>query len=401
MTYRTKTYIAGDWTGDQDLISQLYSWNNRDDLRLSFTDAHELTQARDTSLPCSIKRSLAERLDASKTFVLIVGKDTDKLTKGSCRYCGSYDSYHISKLISLSSYLKTMVCSYNPTKFEETDYVDTVLDVNNKLRHTNYPVVNKDNKCLGLLRITDLNDKAPKRVILVDHSEKLQSADGIEQAKIVEIVDHHNIGSITTDAPINYRNMAVGSSNTINYILYKENNVEIPKHIAGMMLSGILSDTLILKSPTTTDTDREVVKELSKIAGVNYEEYGMEMLKAGTSLEGMSIEDVLYNDYKLYNVGDNTFAIGQFFTMNFEDINKDIDKYIKVMNDAAEANNYKLVVLYVTDIIKNGSYIIFNDKGKDVISEAYNKEMNVGDFIEKCVSRKKNVVPLIMDTFGN
>ena len=94
MTYRTKTYIAGDWTGDQDLISQLYSWNNRDDLRLSFTDAHELTQARDTSLPCSIKRSLAERLDASKTFVLIVGKDTDKLTKGSCRYCGSYDSYH-------------------------------------------------------------------------------------------------------------------------------------------------------------------------------------------------------------------------------------------------------------------------------------------------------------------
>jgi len=313
----------------------------------------------------------------------------------------SYDSYHISKLISLSSYLKTMVCSYNPTKFEETDYVDTVLDVNNKLRHTNYPVVNKDNKCLGLLRITDLNDKAPKRVILVDHSEKLQSADGIEQAKIVEIVDHHNIGSITTDAPINYRNMAVGSSNTINYILYKENNVEIPKHIAGMMLSGILSDTLILKSPTTTDIDREVVKELSKIADVNYEEYGMEMLKAGTSLEGMSIEDVLYNDYKLYNVGDNTFAIGQFFTMNFEDINKDIDKYIKVMNDAAEANNYKLVVLYVTDIIKNGSYIIFNDKGKDVISEAYNKEMNVGDFIEKCVSRKKNVVPLIMDTFGN
>ena len=94
MTYRTKTYIAGDWTSDQDLISQLYSWNNRDDLRLSFTDAHELTQARDTSLPCSIKRSLAERLDASKTFVLIVGKDTDKLTKGSCRYCNSYDSYH-------------------------------------------------------------------------------------------------------------------------------------------------------------------------------------------------------------------------------------------------------------------------------------------------------------------
>ncbi|MBR4619095.1 MAG: putative manganese-dependent inorganic diphosphatase [Bacilli bacterium] len=312
-----------------------------------------------------------------------------------------FDSYHISKLISLSSYLKTMVCSYNPTKFEDTDYVDTVLDVNNKLRHTNYPVVDKDNKCLGLLRITDLNDKSPKKVILVDHSEKLQSADGIEQAKVVEIVDHHNIGSITTDAPINYRNMAVGSSNTVIYTLYEERNVEIPKDIAGMMLSGILSDTLILKSPTTTDKDREAVEELSKIAQVNYQEYGLEMLKAGTSLEGMSIEDVLYNDYKLYTVGDKTFAVGQFFTMNFEDINKDIDKYIKVMNDAAESNNYSLVVLYVTDIIKNGSYIIFNDKGQDIINQTYDKEIHVGDFIDKCVSRKKNVIPLIMDAFEN
>ena len=312
-----------------------------------------------------------------------------------------FDSYHISKLISLSSYLKTMVCSYNPTKFEDTDYVDTVLDVNNKLRHTNYPVVDKDNKCLGLLRITDLNDKSPKKVILVDHSEKLQSADGIEQAKVVEIVDHHNIGSITTDAPINYRNMAVGSSNTVIYTLYKERNIEIPKEIAGMMLSGILSDTLILKSPTTTDKDKEAVEELSKIAQVNYQEYGLEMLKAGTSLEGMSIEDVLYNDYKLYTVGDKTFAVGQFFTMNFEDINKDIDKYIKVMNDAAESNNYSLVVLYVTDIIKNGSYIIFNDKGQDIINQTYDKEIHVGDFIDKCVSRKKNVIPLIMDAFEN
>ena len=312
-----------------------------------------------------------------------------------------YDSYHIAKLISLSSYLKTMVCSYNPTKFEDTDYVDTVLDVNNKLRHTNYPIVNKDNKCLGLLRITDLNDKDPKKVILVDHSEKLQSADGIEQAKVVEIVDHHNIGSITTDAPINYRNMAVGSSNTVIYVLYKERNIEIPKHIAGMMLSGILSDTLILKSPTTTEKDKEAVEYLSKIAEVDYEQYGMDMIKAGTSLEGMSIEDVLYNDYKLYTVGDNTFGIAQFFTMNFDDIKKDIDNYIKVLDEVAEANNYSLVALYVTDIIKNGSYILFNTKGNDIINQAYDKEMHIGDFIEKCVSRKKNVIPLIMDAFEN
>ena len=308
-----------------------------------------------------------------------------------------YDTYHTSKLISLSSYLKTMVCSYNPTKFEQTDYVDTILDINNKLRHTNYPVVDKDNKCLGLLRITDLSDKKPKKVILVDHNEKIQSAEGIEEAKVLEIIDHHNIGSVTTDAPINFRNMSVGSTCTILYTLYKEKNVEIPKHIAGMMLSGILSDTLILKSPTATPLDREAVVELAKIAEVNYEEYGMDLLKAGTSLEGMSIEDVLYNDFKLYTVNDNTFGVGQFFTMNFDDIKKDMDKYLNVLNEVAEANNYNLVALYVTDIIRNGSYILYNKKGEEIITQSYDKLLSQGEFIENCVSRKKNVIPLIMD----
>ena len=310
-----------------------------------------------------------------------------------------YDSYHIAKLISLSSYLKTMVCSYNPTKFEQTEYIDTILDINNKLRHTNYPVVDKDNKCLGLLRITDLSDKSPKRVILVDHNEKVQSADGIEQAKVLEIIDHHNIGSVTTDSPINFRNMAVGSTCTIIYTLFKEKEVEIPKEIAGMMLSGILSDTLILKSPTATSLDREAVSELSVIAGVDYEVYGLDLLKAGTSLDGMSIEDVLYNDYKLYTVGEKTFGVGQFFTMNFDEIKSKMNDYIRVLDEVSEANNYSLVALYVTDIIKNGSYVIYNTKGQDIMNQTYDKEMHEGDFIEDCVSRKKNVIPLIMDAF--
>ena len=277
------------------------------------------------------------------------------------------------------------------------NYVDTILDINNKLRHTNYPVVDKDNKCLGLLRITDLSDKKPKKVILVDHNEKIQSAEGIEEAKVLEIIDHHNIGSVTTDSPINFRNMSVGSTCTILYTLYKEKNVEIPKHIAGMMLSGILSDTLILKSPTATPLDREAVVELAKIAEVNYEEYGMDLLKAGTSLEGMSIEDVLYNDFKLYTVNDKTFGVGQFFTMNFDDIKKDMDKYLNVLNEVAEANNYNLVALYVTDIIRNGSYILYNKKGEEIITQSYDKLLSQGEFIENCVSRKKNVIPLIMD----
>ncbi len=314
----------------------------------------------------------------------------------------TYDSYHVSRLITLSNYIKTMIRSYNPTKFEDTEYVDNVLDINNKLKHTNYPIVNKNNKCLGLLRITDLNEKNPKKVILVDHNEKLQTAEGIEEANILEIIDHHNLGSITTNQPINFRNMAVGSTCTIVYNLYKERNVTIPKNIAGVLLSGILSDTLILKSPTTTAKDKEAVENLAKLAELDYNEYGMNLLKAGTSLEGMTKEDVLYNDFKLYTVNEKIFAIAQFFTMNFEEIEKELDEYIHVLDETAEANSYSLVALYVTDIIKNGSYVIYNTKGKDIIDIAYqNDDIKEGHFIENCVSRKKNVVPLIMDIFEN
>ena len=312
------------------------------------------------------------------------------------------DTYHVTRLISLANYIKTMVSSYNPTKFLDTDYVDEVMDINNKLKHTNYPVVDKNNKCLGLFRITDLSEKNPKQVILVDHNEKKQSADGIDEAVIKEIIDHHNLGSITTSAPVNFRNMAVGSTCTIVYTMFMEREIKIPKNIAGALLSGVLSDTLILKSPTTTERDKEAVKDLARIAEVNYEEYGMEMLKAGTALDGMSKEDVLYNDFKLYTVGEDTFGVGQFFTMNFDEIEKEMDEYVKVLDSIAEANNYSFLALYVTDIIKNGSYVLYNTKAQDKVEIMYaNLDVVEGFFVDKCVSRKKNVIPLVMELFEN
>ena len=314
----------------------------------------------------------------------------------------AYDTYHIAKLLTLTNYIKTMIRSYNPTKFENTEFVDSVIEINNKLKHTNYPIVDKRNKCLGLLRITDLNEKNPKKVILVDHNEKLQSVEGLDEAEILEIIDHHNLGSITTNTPINFRNMAVGSTCTIIYTLYKEREVPIPKSIAGALLSGIISDTLILKSPTATSKDIAAVQELASIAEVNYIDYGMAMLKAGTSLEVMSKADVLYNDFKLYTVNGRTFAVGQFFTMNFDEIEREIEDYIHVLDDVAEANNYSLVTLFVTDIINNGSYVIYNTKGQEIVSLAYEKEnIKQGQFIRNCVSRKKHVVPMIMEVLEN
>ncbi len=313
-----------------------------------------------------------------------------------------YTTYHITRLVSLANYIKTMIRSYNPTKFENTEFVANVIDINNRLKHTNYPIVDRHNKCLGLLKITDLSEKHPKKVILVDHNEKLQSVEGIEEANILEIIDHHNLGSITTTSPINFRNMAVGSTCTIVYTLYKERKVEIPPSIAGALLSGILSDTLILKSPTATTRDVEAVNELASIAGVDYRKYGMSLLKAGTSLEGMTKEDVLYNDFKIYTVEDKNFAIGQFFTMNFEEIAQDMDEYVHVLDEVSESNNYNLVALFVTDIIRNGSYVIFNTRGKDTMELAYGvNNIPQGYFLPGCVSRKKHVVPMIMPIFEN
>ena len=312
-----------------------------------------------------------------------------------------YDTYRVSRLVALSNYIKTMIKLKEPITFNEKDYVQDIIDINNKQKHTNYPVVDKNNRCLGLLKITDLSEKNPKKVILVDHNEKLQSVDGLEEAEIQEIFDHHALGSITTNNPINYRNMVVGSTSTIVYTLYKETKTEIPKDMAGMMLSGILSDTLILKSPTATERDRKAIEELSSILGIDYMSYGMELLKSGTSLEGLSKEDVLYNDYKLFTVNDKTIGIGQFFTMNFEEIEKELYEYINILDNTAEGNNYTLVALYVTDIIKNGSYVIYNRKAQNIMDLAYDEEIHEGEFIEGCVSRKKHVVPIIMQIVEN
>ena len=307
-----------------------------------------------------------------------------------------FDTFHVSRMIILSNYIKTMVKVEHPVVFEETDFVTDVQEIISKTKFTNYPIVSKKGKCLGLLRPVNLQEKRPKKVILVDHNEKLQTAEGIEEARIVEVVDHHNIGSLTTSTPINFRNMAVGSTSTIVYIMFKERNMKIPKEIAGALLSGIISDTLILKSPTKTPIDTAAVKDLATIAGVDYEKYGLDLLRAGTSLEGMTKEDILYNDYKLFKTKDKQFSIGQIFTFNFEEIEKDLNEYIDVLDRVAEHSNHSLVALYVTDVIKNGSYVIYNTKAQKLMELAYNDEITEGYFIPKCISRKKNIVPIIM-----
>jgi manganese-dependent inorganic pyrophosphatase len=304
--------------------------------------------------------------------------------------------FNLANKIKTLDYQKDILC------INENENISEFMKIANKTRYSYYPVVNNTEICTGILRLSDVAYDNKQKVILVDHNTYEQSSIGLEEAEILEIIDHHNIGSIGTNMPINFRNMPVGSTNTIVNILYKENNIEIPKQIAGLMLSGILSDTLILTSPTTTNIDRETVEKLSKIAGVDYKKYGLEMLKAGSSLKGKTKEEVLYTDYKNYPIGDKKIGLGQLSTTNPDEILDSIDEYVNLLNEVAEANNYYLVALFVTDIINNGSYAIYSNRAEDILRKVYNnKDLKEGTFLPGVVSRKKQILPGIMTEMEN
>ena len=308
-----------------------------------------------------------------------------------------YNTIMAARRINLANNISTLSYNKNVLCINEHENVSDFMSIANKTRYSYYPVINEDDECVGILRLSDVDYNNRQKVILVDHNNYEQSAIGLDEAEILEIVDHHNIGSIGTNMPINFRNMPVGSTNTILYILYRENNVKIPKDIAGLMLSGILSDTLILSSPTTTDLDKEAVDALSKIAGVDYKEYGLDMLKAGSSLKGKTREEVLYTDYKNYPVGDKKIGLGQLSTTNPDEILEVIDEYVELVNEVADANDYYLVCLFVTDIINKGSYVIYSRRAEDILRRVYkNEELTQGTFLEGVVSRKKQILPGIM-----
>ena len=308
------------------------------------------------------------------------------------------DTYNTCTQIALSNYVKTILVNQNPSVVHDLDYLTDFVADATKLGHTNYPILNKKNECLGVIRVTDIGNFEKKQVILVDHNNLEQSVPGIDEASIVEIIDHHNLGAIGTAIPINVRCMPVGCTCTILYQLYQEKNVAIPKDIAGLMLSAILSDTLILKSPTTTESDRIAVKALASICEEDYEAYGYEMLKAGSSVEGLKAEDIIYQDFKSYKVGNESLGISQVITMDFDSIKEHLQEYIDKLNEIAKGD-YSTVTLFITDIIKNGSYVLFNDDSKHIVEDSFGiSNLEQGTFIPDLVSRKKQMLPKIMES---
>lgn len=280
----------------------------------------------------------------------------------------------------------------------ENDDLSSFITSAEKTKYTYYPIIDNDNKCLGIIKYANVGYRNKKKVILVDHNSYEQSAIGLDEADILEIIDHHNIANIGTSHPINFRNMPVGSTNTIIYLMYKENNIKIPREMAGLMLSGILSDTLILNSPTTTNIDKDAVNNLARIAKVDYKKYGFDMISYGTKLTGKSKEEILYNDFKRYPTDSGNIGLGQIYTTNIDEVDKEKKAYVTMLNNVAKLNEYKFVALFVTDIIKNGTYVYFSDGAKEILSCAFNiEDITEGAYLPNVLSRKMQVLPAILE----
>lgn len=306
------------------------------------------------------------------------------------------DSFQITTKITLSNFIKNININKNPVTVSNDDYFVDFRTMTHKVNHTNYPVINNKNECLGLIRLTGPNEYEKQKVILVDHNNMSQSVDGIEEANILEIIDHHNLGAIGTSVPINFRSKPVGCTCTMIYDMFIESKISIPKSIAGLMLSAILSDTLLLTSPTTTEDDRFAAIKLATIAKVDIDKYGLEMLKAASSIEGLSIDELIKMDFKSFVVGTKNLGIGQIMTLDFDKIKENIDEFVDNLNEMVNTN-FSIVVIFITDIIKNGSYVIYNDRASSVVAESFGlKNIHQGIFIPKVVSRKKQMLPSLM-----
>ena len=300
----------------------------------------------------------------------------------------------IGQSISISSILK----NESFYSFKKDDFLHDIRDIMKEAKQTNFPVTEKNGTVYGTIRTKNLINFSRKKIILVDHNEKNQSVDGIEDARILRVVDHHKFGNFMTDEPLNITAEIVGSTCTIVYNEYKINNIGLDKQMAGLLLSGILSDTLLLKSPTCTPKDIIAVKELEKICKIkNYKFYGMEMLKAGTSTSTMTSLEILTTDLKEFPIDDYLLGVSQINTVDTGEVLERKDELENVMAKLSINYGYKLFMLVITDIINSGSYVLAVGEYTKLFEAALDIELKDNlIWLDGVISRKKQIMPFIM-----
>ena len=312
-----------------------------------------------------------------------------------------HDTFITSRLISHS-----LPCGYFMTTSDKTvnipsnELVEKVQEVMTKSRFRYYPVINirDNNKFMGFASRRRLLDYERRKVILVDHNEADQAVDGLEEGEILEIIDHHKIGGLETMGPIYFRNQPVGCTATIVTQIYDENCVEITKPIAGLLVSAILSDTLMFRSPTCTPLDKITAERLAKIAEIDIEHYATEMFRSGSDLNGKTPKEICFQDFKKFNSGEIQFGVGQVNSMTSDEVSEIKDMLLPYIPQLAEEEGLDMIYIMITNIIDESTLLIMTgNNAEEVVSTAFSTTVNdSAAFLPGVVSRKKQLIPNLL-----
>ncbi len=309
-----------------------------------------------------------------------------------------HDIFTVARLINQSIPVKQFMTREGIISFRMNDYVDDVKDVMARKRFRDFPILDEEGHFLGFISRRRLLNSRKKQVILVDHNEKSQAVDGIEEAEVLEIIDHHRLRSIETMGPVFFRNQPVGCTATIVYQMYQEEGVEVEPVIASLLCSAIISDTLMFRSPTCTPLDEASAKRLAKIAGIDIEELALAMFNAGSNLKGKTAEEICFLDFKQFAVNDITFGVGQVSSMNAEelqDIKETVQSYLE---QARKTQGLNMIFFMLTNILSESSELLCVGAGaSEKIISAFDLPDHADPIeLKGVVSRKKQLVPTLV-----
>ena len=311
-----------------------------------------------------------------------------------------YDTFTTARLINQSIPVKFYMTSGPLTMFRMNDYVDDIKDIMAKKRFRDFPILDRHGRFKGFISRRRFLGASKKKVILVDHNERSQAVDGIEEAEIIEIIDHHRLGDIETVSPITFRNQPVGCTATIINQMYEENEIEVPREIAGLLCGAIISDTLLFCSPTCTPLDERTAKKLAKISDIDLEQMAQEMFNAGSNLKGKSAEDICFQDFKQFTVNDTIFGVGQITSMSKEELAAIRDMMTEHLPKVLEAHNLNMIYFMLTDILAESTELLCVGTGaRGIALSAFDLPDNAKSLILKgVVSRKKQLIPVLVET---
>ena len=346
---------------------------------------------------------LEELISVKPSLIVLTGSLTaDENVVKKCEEQGisiistPFNTYQTSQQIVQAIPVEYVMIKGDIKTFSTDDTLDYMKEVMSETRYRGYPVIDLNNRCVGSISRFALLKGLRKKVILVDHNERGQSIPGIEEADILEIVDHHRVADIQTVGPLLFRGEPLGSTATIVTKIFDELDVEMPSHIAGLLLGAVVSDTLLFKSPTCTPVDTKIAKKLAEIAGVDIQEFAMEMFKAGTSLVGKTVDEIFNQDFKKFSFDNLQVGVAQVNSMDIEGFLPYKKDMLDYMNKFAEDNNLEFTLLLLTDIINANSEIFVGGPRPELVEKAFNVQLTDRQgTLEGVISRKKQVVPAI------